>query len=274
MTTPGVPVLGAQAGRHIAQEMHPARLARDLRIDQIEGGMEAAVAVRGNQLQGLAGQSPAGERRQKGLPGRLRLVADQPEIDQFPLSGGSKAVGHKNQAALAAFDAFHPEADSVQEEVAVIIAQAAVVEDRHGLIQRLGDGRHGGRTDHVVQELRQDGPDLAGRDAAEEDGADQRVDVAGAPLIPGEHGGLEAAAPGAGDVEVGDRPPGGHQAPAIDAIPIPLAMPGSHVAAGIQMIDQLVMHPILEQELHRSQGFAGDIAPQGRLVLDLLPQIG
>jgi len=91
----------------------PAGLTWDLRVDEIERRMEPAVPVGGDQLQGIPDQPAAGERGKERLPRRLRLVADDPEIDQLPLSGGADTVRDENQAAFGLRDALDPQADRI-----------------------------------------------------------------------------------------------------------------------------------------------------------------
>ena len=46
------------------------------------------------------------------------------------------------------------------------------------------------------------------------------------------------------------------------------------VAAGIEVLDELIEHPILEEQFDRAKGVLRDVPPEVLGVLDLLPQIG
>lgn len=75
-------------------------------------------------------------------------------------------------------------------------------------------------------------------------------------------------------MEIGNRAPGGAQAAAIDAVAIAAAVRMADEAAGVEVVDELVMHAIFEEELHSAQGVLGDIPPQALRVLDLAPEVG
>jgi len=83
------------------------------------------------------------------------------------------------------------------------------MEGRDGTIQDLGDLRDRGGADRIVEQRGEDGTDLAGAEAAEEDAADEAIDLRHALLVAGEHGRAKTALAGAGDVEIGHSAPGG-----------------------------------------------------------------
>ncbi len=125
-----------------------------------------------------------------------------------------------------------------------------------------------------MEELRQDRADLARGEAPEEHAADEGVDLGGPPLVAGQDRGREAAVAGTGDLEVGDGAPGGDELADGDAIAVAAAAIGADVAAGLEVVDEFLMHAILEEQLDGAEGLLGDVAPEGGGVLDLPPQIG
>ncbi len=69
----------------IPQHVDPAGLARHLRVHQVERGMEAALAVGGDQLKLTTGEAAADQRGEKCFPRPLTFLADQAIVEEFPL---------------------------------------------------------------------------------------------------------------------------------------------------------------------------------------------
>jgi hypothetical protein len=148
------------------------------------------------------------------------------------------------------------------------------VEGGDGLIQGLGDGGNGGGAHHRAEQLGEDWADLASTEATEEDAADQFIDVPRAVLVAGEDRGPKAPAAGPGNLQIPNGAPGGRELAHIHAVAIPAAVATPDVIAGVEVLPQLRMHPVLQQELHRPERLPRDVTPQGGGVLDLFPQIG
>lgn len=128
-------------------------------------------------------------------------------------------------------------------------------------------------TEGLLEEVGEDGADLARTDPAEKDTTDEGVHAMRPPLVPRQHRRGEAVLPGARDFER-ERPPGGGQAPDVVPVTIPTPRAGPRVGVGLEMSGQFLLHAIFQEELDGAQALARDIAPDGRFVLDLLPQIG
>ena len=267
-----VPITDAQAVGDIAEDVDPAGLAGNVRIDVVEGGMEAAVAVGGDEAQLTAGEAARGEGEEKGFPGAEALGAHEPEVQELAAAIGRHAVGHQGHAAAGAVRRFGAEADGVEEEIGPLIGEGPVVEGRDGLVQGAGDGGDGGGAEAILEQLGEERADLAGTDAAEEDTADQLIDPIGAALVAGEHGRGKAVDPSARDRE-GEGAPGGGEAPDVGAVAIAAAVGAAVVGGGFQIVGQFVFHAVFEETFHRAETFPRDVPPEGGFVLDLLPQI-
>jgi len=216
--------------------------------------MEAGLAISGDQLELTPGEAAADQRGEKGFPGPLTFLADQPIVEEFPLPGGGDAVGDEDQPAPRPIRGFHPQADAIQHEVAVPISEGTAVEGLHRAVERLGDRGHGGGTDRLPQHLREDRSDLAGADPAQEDVSDQRIDLRQALLVAVDHGGMEAAVAGAGDLQVGDRAVGGGEAAVVVAVALPAAPGPADIAAGPQVVREFIVHAVFQQVLHGAGG--------------------
>jgi hypothetical protein len=171
--------------------------------------MEAGLAIGGDELKGRAGQAPTGEIGEKRLPGTMAFMADDPVIEEFARSLGRDAVGDQDEAPFVAIGRFHAHADGIEEQVPVPIGQRPCMERLDGAVEDLGDLGDGGGTDGVMEQWGEERADLAGAEAAEEDAADEPIDLRRAVLVARQHGGTKPAVPRAGDVEIGQRTPRG-----------------------------------------------------------------
>ena len=112
-------IADAEALSDVAEDMHPAGLAGDSRIDEIQRSVEAAVAIGGDEGEVGAGETPGGEGHQEGLPGTLTLGADEAIVDQFPAPLGGDPIGDKDQPPLGPIGRFHAQAEAVEEQIPV-----------------------------------------------------------------------------------------------------------------------------------------------------------
>jgi hypothetical protein len=119
------------------------------------------------------------------------------------LAGGGDPERDEGMTPARAIRGFDAERDRVGEEIAVVIGEAAGMKGRHGLIEGLGNLRHGGRTDRIAHERGEDRPHAAGAEPAEEHGADKTIHLLGPMLIPGDDGGPEAGIPRPGEFPSG-----------------------------------------------------------------------
>ncbi len=215
-------------------------------------------------------QTSVGEKR---FPRPLTFLADQAIVEEFPLPGRGHPVGDEGEPAPRPIRGFDAQTDAIQHEVAVPIGEGTAVEGLHRAVERLGDGGDGGGTDRVAQHLREDRADLTSADPTQEDLADELIDLRHALLVAVDHGGVEAAVARAGDLEIGDRAVGGGQAAVVVAVAIPAAPGPADVAGRAQVVGEFIVHAIFQQVLHGAGGLVGNVAPQGRGVLDLAPQV-
>jgi hypothetical protein len=246
----------------VAEDVDPTCLARDLRIDEGEGGVQAGMAIGGDQAQRHAGEAAAGEINKKGLPGRLAFLPDEAVVEEFAAAGGGEAIGDEGVAPAGTVRRFDAERDGIEEEVVIVIGEAAGMKGRHGVIEGLGDLRHGGGADRVAQEGGEGRADAAGTEAAEEDGADEAIHLLRALLVARHHGGPEATIPGARNLEIRNGPPGGGEVPAIGPIPVADAAMLANIPASMEIVVQLIVHAVLQKQLDRPQRLLRDVAPQ------------
>jgi len=195
-------------------------------------------------------------------------------VDELTRAGGGEPVGDQHEAAFVPVGGFDAHAHRVEQQILIAIGKRAGMEGGDGAIEGLSDLGDRAGTDGVVEQRCQDGADLAGAETAEEDAADERVDVRGPLLIVSEHGGPEAALAGARDAQIRDGSPRGDQTPLVHTVAIAPAGIMAGIASRVEIVDQFIVHAILEEELDGTQGVLGDIPPEVLGVLDPSPQIG
>ena len=101
-------IADAQVPGDVAQDVDPAGLARHVRVHEVQRGMEAALAVGGDQLELTAGEAAADQRGEECFPRPLPFLADQAIVEEFPLPGGGDAVGDEDESAPHPIGGFDP----------------------------------------------------------------------------------------------------------------------------------------------------------------------
>ncbi len=118
----------AQMVSDIPQDMDPAGLSWHVGIDQVERRMEAAVAVGGDQRQGMAGEPAAGEGGEEGLQGILSFGADHAIVEELTLPSRGDPIGDEDVSPPRPIRGFHAQGHRVTEGVAIRLGQRAPVE--------------------------------------------------------------------------------------------------------------------------------------------------
>lgn len=213
-----LPIPHTQALGDIAQHMDPASLARHSGVDEVEGGVEPAVPIGGDQLQDLASETATGEVHQEGLPRALALGLREAVVDQVPPARRRDPIRDENATTPCTIRGFDAQMQPVEEKVAVVVPQWAPMPGGDGVVEGARNTRDGRGTDGLVQELGERGADPAGADAGEEDSLDEAIHRGGALLIARDDRRGEATEAAARDLQIRDGPPGGREAPAIEAI--------------------------------------------------------
>jgi hypothetical protein len=98
----GGAVPDAEALGDIAEDMDPARLAGDLRIDERERGVEAGMSIGRNEPQRGADEAATGQGGEEDFPGPVAFLAGQPVVDELPLPLGGEPVSDEREAAFLA----------------------------------------------------------------------------------------------------------------------------------------------------------------------------
>lgn len=74
-------VADPEAASDVAEDMDPAGLTWDVRVDEGECGVQAAVPIGSNQPQGGSGEPATGEIDQEGFPMTVAFLADEAVVN-------------------------------------------------------------------------------------------------------------------------------------------------------------------------------------------------